>query len=296
MEFVNLPALTTAVEERHPGGSPLDRIEAALSVGRELTTGADELIGHFVAGARDAGCSWTEIGERIGVSKQAARQRFTPLPAVPQGAAPARQPRLVACLEAAGRAAADDGSGEVGTHHQLIGLFREGAAAAILESLGLTAEQVRRAAGDMFPGGGRPAGLAEGEPPPESAEAQAALIGATRLAQRAGIDMVGPEQLLGALVLDPGSHARRVLARLGASIPAIKKQLECYVTPRRTRRRGKKADQQCSFCGKGPDSGVRLVAGPGVWICAECVTLASEIIAGDSGHPSPADPAAGGQA
>jgi hypothetical protein len=278
---VDVHALTTAVE--HVTGSPLDRIEAALSLGNELTIGADELIGHFVAGARKAGCSWTEIGERIGVSKQAARQRFTPLPAAPPGALPVRQARLVACLDAAGRAAVSDGSAEIGTHHQLIGLFKEGAAAAIMESLGLTAAQVREAAGELFPGGGRPGGLPADLPPPESAGARAALIGAARLAQRAGIDMVGTEQLLGALALDPGSHARRVLNKLGASIPAIKKELECYIGPSRARRRGKKVDQRCSFCGKGPDGGVRMVAGPSVWICSECVSLASEIIAEDGG-------------
>jgi hypothetical protein len=279
---VDVHALTTAVEQ-HVTGSPLDRIEAALSLGNELTVGADELIGHFVAGARQAGCSWTDIGERIGVSKQAARQRFTPLPGVAPSALPVRQARLVACLDAAGRAAVADGSAEIGTHHQLIGLFQEGAAAAIMESLGLTAAQVRHAAGELFPGAGRPAGLPPDLPPPESADARAALIGAARRAQRAGIDMVGPEQLLGALALDPGSHARRVLGKLGTSIPAIKKELECYIDAGRARRRGKKAAQRCSFCGRGPGRGVRMVAGPSVWICAECVSLASEIIAEDDG-------------
>jgi hypothetical protein len=152
-----------------------------------------------------------------------------------------------------------------------------------MESLGLTAAQVRHAAGELFPGGGRPAGLPPDLPPPESAGARAALIGAARLAQRAGIDMVGPEQLLGALALDPGSHARRVLGKLGTSIPAIKKELECYIGPGRARRRGKKAPQRCSFCGRDPGRGVRMVAGPSVWICAECVSLASEIIAEDDG-------------
>src|SRR5215471_20470449 len=200
MDVVRLPDLVRVVEQR-AGPSPLDRVEAALGVSEELASGADELIGHFVAGARQAGCSWTEIGERIGVSKQAARQRFTPLPGVAPAALPVRQARLVACLDAAGQAAVADGSAEIGTHHQLIGLFKEGAAAAIMESLGLTVAQVRDAAGELFPGGGRPAGLPPDVPPPESAGARAALIGAARLAQRAGIDMVGTEQLLGALGL-----------------------------------------------------------------------------------------------
>jgi hypothetical protein len=37
----------------------------------------------------------------------------------------------------------------------------------------------------------------------------------------------------------------------------------------------------CSFCGKGQRQVDRLVAGPGVYICNECVDKCVEIIAGD---------------
>ena len=37
----------------------------------------------------------------------------------------------------------------------------------------------------------------------------------------------------------------------------------------------------CSFCGKPAGAGLRLVAGPGVYICAECVTLCTEILTQD---------------
>ena len=276
MDVVRLPDLVRVVEQR-AGSSPLDRVEAALGVSEELASGADELIGHFVAEARRTGCSWTQIGARIGVSKQAARQRFTAPPALASPGSPERQPRLMACLEAAAREASADGAAEIGTHHQLLGLYQEGVAAAILEKLGLRAGDVRRAARTLFPGGGEPGD----QPPPESAEARTAVEGAASLARRAGLCYVGTEHLLGALALDPGSRARRVLSHLDASIPAIKKELDCYISPgRQRRRRGKRAAQHCSFCGKDPASGGRLVAGPGVWICAECVTLATEIIAG----------------
>jgi ATP-dependent Clp protease ATP-binding subunit ClpA len=85
----------------------------------------------------------------------------------------------------------------------------------------------------MFPSAGEPAA----QPPPESAEARDAIRGAETLARRGGCGYVGTEHLLGALALDPGSRARRVLARLGVSIPAIKKELECYISPGRRRRR-----------------------------------------------------------
>lgn len=35
----------------------------------------------------------------------------------------------------------------------------------------------------------------------------------------------------------------------------------------------------CSFCGKAQDEVRRLVAGPGVYICDECISLCNEIIA-----------------
>jgi hypothetical protein len=36
---------------------------------------------------------------------------------------------------------------------------------------------------------------------------------------------------------------------------------------------------QCSFCGKAKSEVGRLIAGPGVYICNECVGLCNEIIA-----------------
>src|SRR6516165_2372498 len=108
MEVLSLPGLVREVGRR-AGDSPLDRVEAALAIGEELASGADALIGHFVAEARQAGCSWTQIGERMGVSKQAARQRFTLLPGRARMGSPEQQPRLVACLRAAALAASADG-------------------------------------------------------------------------------------------------------------------------------------------------------------------------------------------
>jgi hypothetical protein len=272
---VSVAELVDAVRQQAPG-APLDRVEAALMVSEELALCADDLIGQFVEEARRAGCSWTEIGQRIGVSKQAARQRFGDPRRAPESfrlSAPAG-----GCLEAARREAATHGAAEVGTEHQLIGLFHEGVAAAVLEELGVRADAVRAAARELFPGGegGRP-----GErPPQESAEARAAIRRAAAIAQQAGRGDVGTEHLLAALALDPGSRARRVLNRLGVSIAAVKKGLDCYVGPGKQRRRKRgKADLSCSFCGKSQKQVKKLVAGPGVYICDECIDLCTEIVA-----------------
>jgi ATP-dependent protease Clp ATPase subunit len=44
---------------------------------------------------------------------------------------------------------------------------------------------------------------------------------------------------------------------------------------------------KCSFCGKSERFGVRLVRGPKVAICEECVALATEVLEGmpESEHP-----------
>ena len=38
---------------------------------------------------------------------------------------------------------------------------------------------------------------------------------------------------------------------------------------------------KCSFCGKPHDKVVKIIAGPGVWICNECVELCVDIIGGE---------------
>jgi hypothetical protein len=277
---VSVAELADAVRQQAPG-APLDRVEAALTVSEELASCADELIGQFVEEARRAGCSWTEIGQRIGVSKQAARQRFgDPRQRVPQAWSCRLSAPCGGCLEAARREAAADGAAEVGTHHLLIGLFREGVAAAVLEELGVRADAVRAAARELFPAGG--GGLPGGRPPQESAGAREAVQRAAAIAQQAGRAEVGTEHLLAALALDPGSGARRVLSHLGVSTAAMKRELDCYAGPgKRRRRKRSKVDLACSFCGKSQTQARKLVAGPGVYICDECIDLCTEILAGE---------------
>jgi hypothetical protein len=55
-----------------PTSSPLDRLSALTSVQVNLDSAAVTLALH----ARHAGATWQEIGERLGISKQAAHKRF----------------------------------------------------------------------------------------------------------------------------------------------------------------------------------------------------------------------------
>ncbi len=48
----------------------------------------------------------------------------------------------------------------------------------------------------------------------------------------------------------------------------------------------------CSFCLKSPDSVAKMIGGPGVFICNECVGLCNDILALEN-DPKPGDAAAG---
>ena len=44
---------------------------------------------------------------------------------------------------------------------------------------------------------------------------------------------------------------------------------------------------RCSFCGRGQDEVARLVSGPSVYICSECVRLCNDILEGEIEHSTP---------
>jgi ATP-dependent Clp protease ATP-binding subunit ClpA len=264
---------------------PIDRLDTAIIVADEVTATGERLLDHFVAQARAAGISWTDIGARLGVSKQAARQRFAdrtePL-TLPNSARPAA--RLQACLERAAEDAQSLGATQVDTHHLLTGLLAEGIAAAILEQLGVTSDAIHDASHRLF----GPPGHARDEPPPMSSEAMTALQAAAYRAATATPDSpqaeVRTEHLLSVLALDPGSRARRVLNDLGVDIAALKRELARYVAgqPRQRASRWKRSPgnvgRSCSFCGRSEKVAGHLVAGPAVHICASCVALADQIL------------------
>ncbi len=193
--------------------------------------------------------------------------------------------RLRACLDRAGAAAQADGAAEIGTHHLHAGLLAEGVAAAILERLGVTTDAILASGQRLFgPSPGQPAEHV----PPMSAEATCAVDAAARHAVTTSPDSPCPEvrteHLLFVLARDMDGRARRVLNDLGTDIAVIKRELECYVTGR-PRRRGSRwkrpaaaSGRACSFCGRSERVAGRLVAGPGVYICAGCVALAADIL------------------
>src|ERR1700761_1688638 len=75
---VPLDGLIEYVQALHPASGPLDRVTDAARVAAALSEESDALLGHFVDQARREGATWKEIGEAMGVTKQAVQKRFVP--------------------------------------------------------------------------------------------------------------------------------------------------------------------------------------------------------------------------
>ena len=77
---VSLADLIARLDEELPDADDLARISEAHVRAQTLSDLGDQLVGHYVSKAKQAGASWSEIGDAIGVSKQAAQQRHAPAP------------------------------------------------------------------------------------------------------------------------------------------------------------------------------------------------------------------------
>jgi hypothetical protein len=198
-----LGELIDAVERLHPDGDPLKRLSDAVLIAQHLDEVADHLIGHFVDRARHAGASWTEIGQNMGVTKQAAQKRFTSNAAEILDVSQFSRftPRARAATVAAQGEAVRLKHSEITSGHIVLGLLTEpeGLAAKAIVTLGVSIETVREKVTDSL-------GPAADKPPaghvPFSGKAKKVLELTGREALRLGHNYVGTEHiLLGVLAL-----------------------------------------------------------------------------------------------
>jgi hypothetical protein len=75
---VNLRQLIEQLDTDTPAADVLSKVTEAQQRARSLTGIGDQLVDHFVSKAREAGASWSQLGDALGVSKQAAQQRWVP--------------------------------------------------------------------------------------------------------------------------------------------------------------------------------------------------------------------------
>src|ERR671934_3075739 len=141
----SLAHLVREVESHADEAAPLERLTAAFELAERVRGRADELVDHFVQAARASGCSWAEIGSRLGISKQAAQQRFVAVAAMGEAWPPGLDERAGAAFASAAGEARALGHYYVGPEHLLLALLAqpEELAARALEALGVTAEAIR---------------------------------------------------------------------------------------------------------------------------------------------------------
>ena len=150
MTPIRLDDLIDGIRGTYPD-QPLDQLTAAVLAAEQLSEVSDHLIGHFVDQARHSGASWTEIGGCLGVTKQAAQQRFVAKQdqnVFTRFTAKARQTVMQAQEEA--RAG---GYPQVAPEHLLLGLLSvpDSIAIRVLSTSGVDADDVREAVASNSP-------------------------------------------------------------------------------------------------------------------------------------------------
>jgi len=74
--------------------------------------------------------------------------------------------------------------------------------------------------------------------------------------------------------------------QLDVRVHLLALQAYVYVVAKQVKRR-------CNFCGKSQDQVRKLIAGPGVFICDQCVELANKVLHDEGPPPAPDSPVRG---
>src|SRR5260370_32453794 len=194
---------------RNQEGTALDHVSAAVQVSEHLGELSDHLIGHFVDQARRSGASWTDIGQSMGVTKQAAQKRFVPkdpgqVPDLDASQGFTRfTPRARNAVMAAQNEARAAGHDQISREHLVLGLLSEpdGVGAAAIVAQGVSLDSAREAVTAALP----PPAAAVPPPIPLDSQGKKALELTFREALRMGHNFIGTDPIpLALLELEAG--------------------------------------------------------------------------------------------
>jgi hypothetical protein len=204
---VNLQELIDQLDADLPVADPVAKVGEARLRGRTLTDLGDQLVDHYVHAARNSGASWSQIGDALGVSKQAAQQRRTD--AQFERYTPRARHALVLAQDRARTLKHD----QITTRHLLLGVIGdpEGLAAKVIVAIGGSPEAVKAAVhAQLPPGEAKPASHL-----PLDDAAKQALGETVQAALDLGHNYIGTEHLLLGLLRMPDDPAAQVLVELG---------------------------------------------------------------------------------
>ncbi|MFC5824997.1 Clp protease N-terminal domain-containing protein [Nonomuraea insulae] len=208
-ELPDLTALLSIVEERSAGADALTRLTVAEGVLSDLQGLGDRLLGYLVELARAEGCSWSDIGDHLGISRQAAQQRYgrrwsslTVADLAQSGAFDRYTGRAKQTLERAEAHARRLGDTAVGTDHLLLGILDDQDTLAVLAiaAQGVDPAALRTALDQSLPTGpGSPATV------PIGAETRRTLQAALTETAELRHNYIGTEHMLLGLLRDKSS-------------------------------------------------------------------------------------------
>jgi hypothetical protein len=217
----SLHELIQLVETETEESTPLGRVRAASGLAGQLAEVGDAAVGHFVGQARDAGHSWSQIGDALGVSKQAAQQKqlVRQASSLADPGVELFTPRARNAVSDAEVVAREWGHDYVGTEHLLLSLYRDpnGLGAVVLAESGLDEDQAAGAVAQRVERGG--GGAREGRLP-FTRNATAAVAAARSAADGLGHGYVGTEHLLMGLDRVDGV-AKEVLEQAGLTADLV---------------------------------------------------------------------------
>lgn len=211
--------LVAAVDARRPADA-LDALAIAEALVDELAALGDRLVGFYVERARGEGSSWAAIGARVGVSRQAAQQRYagrwasiTVADLIAAGTFERATTRLGTTLEAAEDRARALGHDEIDVGHLLLALLDDERTIAgqALHECGVDAVQLRRRTERAL--GRARSDVAE---PPVGSAARRCLSRAAVEAVAMGHNYLGTEHLLLGVAELADDGVQRALRATGA--------------------------------------------------------------------------------
>jgi ABC-type Fe2+-enterobactin transport system substrate-binding protein len=222
---ISLADLIAHLDEDLPDASGLARISEAQLRAQTLSDLADQLVGHYVSQAKQAGASWSEVGDAIGVSKQAAQQRHAP--AAFERFTDLNRHSIVLAQEAARTHKHDF----IGTEHLLLGLLGEprGLAYELLVAKAGSEQRVRDTIEAELPPAGKKAPRGHIAFRPASKDV---IEQAQRAAADLGHDRVGTEHTLLGLIRTEESPAGQILRRLGFTSDELHQTVKTEITKR----------------------------------------------------------------
>ncbi|WP_425247878.1 Clp protease N-terminal domain-containing protein [Streptomyces sp. NEAU-NA10] len=143
----------TCATAHRPGGQEqpdwLALLTTAAGLAGQLQSLADDLVEDYVEHCRMHGCSWTDIGAALGVTRQAVQQRFH-APHKRYGPE-TMSDALRAAMAHVKQAAVAHRNNYIGTEHLLWGLtVEENSATRLLESAGVSPRDVHRGVGERL--------------------------------------------------------------------------------------------------------------------------------------------------